>query len=466
MAIIKLGGLLAAMSAGSRADLSSSPVEPLAVVGKPLADGRQPLSVSELQSALNRAASGEVHLPAASFVLDSDELHRSPIQVPNGLRIRGAGIDKTFLEIIGSASCNVFDIADASNVRLSDLTLRGNGASSGYGNGTALLCRLRTAAREGMRNVVVERCGFENFGAEFWIWILNQNESQVIEGIEIRACTFKSRSGNAKNPSNIQVPAFCIGVQGSSRGRGDVRDVSIASNEALIPDLKGFVVVWQGTKNVKIESNIVREPGAKIENDRGAYAIALYDNARGYGRRPSSLTVRDNTIVRPRSCGIYIVMCGQVVVSDNRISGQFDELENTLPKAAIAVNGAEQADVFRNEISDCFGGIVLYAAIIPAVLRAVQNSILNIKGARGFGIKLGTTVDGSDVKYRVTRNQIRALEGMPIVVRMGIRRSFSELTVQDNEISTPNGGCIVSNPFDSSPRHLLKLKSSGNTGCS
>ena len=434
-------------------------------IGTRLPDGRQSVGAVELQNALNRSTSGELRLPAGRYVLDSKELQKTPIQVPTNVTIRGAGIGETSIEIEGEASCNVFELATSSNSGLSDLTLRGNGLSEGYGNGCAVLCILRAASNKGVKNILIERCAFENFASEFWVWILNQSESQTIDGVAIRGCQFRSNGGNAKAASEIRVPAFCIGVQGSSRGHGDVRAVSIQANNATIPDLKGFVVVWQGAKDIVIDSNVIRDAGAKIPNDRGAYAIALYDNARGYGRRPTLLTVRGNTILSPRSCGIYIVMCGKVVVEGNHIEGQFDDQENTLPKAAIAVNGAEVAQIEQNEISDCYGGIVLYAAVVPASLRAVGNSISRIKGERGFGIKLGTTADGDQVKYGVIRNRISGVEGLPIIVRMAARRSFSELSIRDNQIAMPGGACFVSNPFDSSPRHLPDVELTGNTGC-
>jgi nitrous oxidase accessory protein NosD len=68
--------------------------------------------------------------------------------------------------------------------------------------------------------------------------------------------------------------------------------------------------------------------------------------------------VAGNTITNPVSCGVYVAGARNLEIVENRISGQSDRHDATLPKGAIALNHAEHvSDLRDNELTGNYIGI-------------------------------------------------------------------------------------------------------------
>jgi hypothetical protein len=73
---------------------------------------------------------------------------------------------------------------------------------------------------------------------------------------------------------------------------------------------------------------------------------------------PDTISVIGNEITNPVSCGIYVARGRNLDISRNRISGQRDRFDGTLPKGAIALNHAEKVLSLKdNELTDNYIGI-------------------------------------------------------------------------------------------------------------
>jgi parallel beta-helix repeat protein len=76
------------------------------------------------------------------------------------------------------------------------------------------------------------------------------------------------------------------------------------------------------------------------------------------GLFPDSISIVGNTITNPYSCGIYVASARNLRISGNRISGQRDRYDVTLPKGAIALNHASHVQELRdNELLNNYIGI-------------------------------------------------------------------------------------------------------------
>ena len=101
------------------------------------------------------------------------------------------------------------------------------------------------------------------------------------------------------------------------------------------------------------------------------YAIAVYDSAHEKpGLWPDSIQIVDNTIVNPVSCGVYVAAARNLDISRNRISGQTDRWDGTLPKGAIALNHAYNVrSIEGNELANNYIGITVVAGDV-----AIKNN--------------------------------------------------------------------------------------------
>jgi hypothetical protein len=61
--------------------------------------------------------------------------------------------------------------------------------------------------------------------------------------------------------------------------------------------------------------------------------------------------------VNPVSCGVYVAAAKNIEIAHNRISGQSDRLDGTLPKGAIALNHVETVAVQDNELTGNYIGV-------------------------------------------------------------------------------------------------------------
>ena len=166
----------------------------------------------------------------------------------------------------------------------------------------------------------------------------------------------------------IGYPVFMVWLHGSDdSGEGMVENVSIASNTFDADYVKGAVIVWSDTARIAIQYNTIRNAGLQLppapRTELGRYAIAVYNSAHEKpGLWPDTIQIVGNTIVNPVSCGVYVAAARNLDISRNKISGQSDRFDGTLPKAAIALNHAFNVRaVESNELANNYIGITVVA---------------------------------------------------------------------------------------------------------
>lgn len=154
-----------------------------------------------------------------------------------------------------------------------------------------------------------------------------------------------------------------ISMHGSDNsGQGIVADVEVDSNTFNAGYVKGAIAVWSGTRNISITHNAILDVGLRLPpypGELGRYAITVYNSAHnGPGLHPDTVRIEDNTIANPVSAGIYVASARNLQIRRNRISGQRDRNDATLPKGAIALNHAENVSALdQNELTDNYIGI-------------------------------------------------------------------------------------------------------------
>jgi hypothetical protein len=214
-----------------------------------------------------------------------------------------------------------------------------------------------------LKQFTIADCQFENFNGAAWLRVTNYHPSYVISDVQIRHNMFRSRAGNAVNPSNIGFTSFAIQVSGSrNSAAGLVKGLRINGNNIEATHIKGGVGIYAGVADAVIAENTIVNAGADaaIPYDRGAYAISVYDSAYYYdkgqavmlnGAAPDDVHIERNVITRPRSCGIYTAAVNRVWVVGNKISGQTDSKNQTLPKGAIVMNHPTDGTVTDNQLT-------------------------------------------------------------------------------------------------------------------
>jgi hypothetical protein len=110
-----------------------------------------------------------------------------------------------------------------------------------------------------------------------------------------------------------------------------------------------------------VQNNAVRDAGLGLPpapgTELGRYAILIYDSVHeSPGLPPDTIWVVGNEITNPVSCGIYVAKGQNLDISGNRISGQRDRFDGTLPKGAIALNHA--AKVFSLKDNELIGNYI------------------------------------------------------------------------------------------------------------
>jgi Right handed beta helix region len=153
-----------------------------------------------------------------------------------------------------------------------------------------------------------------------------------------------------------------------------VENVSVVSNTFEAGYVKGAVAIWSGTYRITVQNNAILDAGLRLPNppgtDLGRYAILIYNSAHVGprllpGLHPDTIWIVGNTITNPYSCGVYVASAQNLEVTGNRISGQRDRYDVTLPKGAIALAGATNVRVQGNELSDNYVGIAAVAGTTP-----------------------------------------------------------------------------------------------------
>lgn len=328
----------------------------------------------------SRCSVPKVHVAAGTYAFVPAGA-AAGLLLPSNIALVGDGIGKTVLQVSAGKPGANFDsllwARNQDNIQIRGMTMIGNNVvvnnAAGqplntYGTAISIALDEKPAGPaygtpRDLKQFTIADCQFENFNGAAWVRVTNYNASYVISDVEIRHNMFRSRAGNAVNASNIGFTSFAIQVTGSrTSAAGLIKGVRISANNIEATHIKGGVGIYAGVADVVIAENTIVNAGADaaIPDDRGAYAISVYQNAYKYdqgqavmlgGAAPDDVHIERNVITRPRSCGIYTAAVNRVWVVGNKISGQTDGNNKTLPKGAIVMNHPTEGTVTDNQLS-------------------------------------------------------------------------------------------------------------------
>jgi hypothetical protein len=216
---------------------------------------------------------------------------------------------------------------------LRNLSIVGNGSGRSYASGFA------TNVQDG--SIELDSVNLENFRGNYWV--LGQRSR-----LFARRVTAVSRSGNAIDGKAITQLAHVLCVIDG--------ELDVADCELHCAYIKGGVAVF-GASTATVTRTLIADSGtsAEIADNAAAYAILAYAHPSGRPR----LTVVDSVIDGARSCGIYAASCDSVDVRGTRFARIDDRRDDTLPKAAISLNGSPNFSGSGNSFTSCYKKIVL-----------------------------------------------------------------------------------------------------------
>lgn len=350
---------------------------------------------------------GVLLIPGGAYELDSAELAQ-PVTLSDNVIVEGCG---SRLTITGtSQTSSVFAALDRNNVTIRNLSCTGNSVATGYNNGAFFNYFLTPTATANTSGVLVEDVTLDNFKAPYWICVENQNTSRTIIGVTIRRISAYSKAGNAISPTEVVWNASVIAILGNQTGI--VERVHVGELYVDASHIKSGVILYHGVRNALLDNLNIFHAGfsGAFANDAGAYAVQIYDT---YGA--GSGIVVQNVRLSARSCGIYVAGQHAVTISGFVVEGQFDTLDGTLPKGAIAINGTVDCTVREGVIRNCARGIqwsgpsttercdgvisnvkCIDAVTLPLRIRPFSTfpmSGLAIYGSRFTGVNYGAVID-------------------------------------------------------------------------
>jgi hypothetical protein len=296
--------------------------------------------------------------------------------VASGTSIIGDGSQgeqQTVLQIADTGNFMAFLwMRNVSDVSVRQLRFEGTSFESGcpdHHYGGALVVLSDPGQTSGVDRIDISDNVFHNFNGEYWIAVSAEDGSPGIGlngPITISGNVFVSDAGlrgGCAATGGLGYPVAMVSLHGSNlSAQGLVADVAITSNTFLAGYVKDAVAIWSGTLRTAVRSNVILDAGLMLpvvpNTDLGRYAILIYNSAhRGPlvlpGLRPDEVSIVDNTITNPYSCGIYSAAAQTIEIVGNRISGQRDSYDDTLPKGAIVVNRTAKVRALKdNELTD------------------------------------------------------------------------------------------------------------------
>jgi hypothetical protein len=345
------------------------------------ADGSD--NVAALSRTLSECAGRTIHIGEGTYSFNPSGFAPG-LTVPAGTTILGDGSQgphQTVLRIADSGNFMAFLwIRNVSNVSLQRLRFEGTSHESGctlHDYGHAVWVQSDPGQGDSMNEIDISDDVFHNFNGQSWISILAEDGSPGIGvggRITISGNVFISDAdlhGGCAASGGLGYPVAMVWMHGSNLSdRGMVENVSVVSNTFEAGYVKGAVAIWSGTYRVSVQNNTILDAGFRLPNppgtDLGRYAILIYNSAHEGPRQlpglhPDTISIVGNTITNPYSCGVYVASAQNLDISGNRISGQRDRYDATLPKGAIALAGATNVRVQGNELSDNYVAIAAVA---------------------------------------------------------------------------------------------------------
>lgn len=320
--------------------------------------------------------------------------------VANGTVLEGAGANIATPTIFRVSDEGTFAsmlwIRNASHVAIRGIRFEGSHFDSGCGRGLdyghAIYLESDAAAPASVEDVVIAGNVFKDFNGLSWVSLNARDGSPGIglnSLIAIEENSFLSDASLAGGCANLGIgySVAMISIHGSDESaRGMIENVSVSANLFEAAYVKQAVAIWSDTARVDVQHNTIRGAGlglAPASGELGRYAINIYDSAHEKpGLLPSDVHVVGNTIENPVSCGVYVAAARKIEISGNRISGQSDPHDATLPKGAIALNHAEESVVSGNDLRNNHIGITAVAGSV----RIESNTI--VPAADGIRTKI------------------------------------------------------------------------------
>jgi hypothetical protein len=333
-------------------------------------------NIAALNRALTACAGHTLHIAAGIYDL-SPKGFATGLVVPAGTTIMGDGREgptQTVLRVTSSGNfAAVFWIRNVSHVSIRGLRFEGSSYESGCARhldyGHAIYVYSDEGQSASVDDISIVYNAFHNFNGQSWIAANAQPGSPGMGQngpIDISNDLFESDAdlhGGCSGTAGISYPTAMVWLHGSDRSPvGLVSNVSVASNTFNAGFVKSAVAIWSGTRRISVQDNIIRDTGLKLPpepgKELGRYAILVYDSAHDPAGYPDGVAIVGNEISNPVSCGIYVAAAQNLDISRNRISGQSDRFDGTLPKGAIALNHAAKVLSLKdNELINNYIGI-------------------------------------------------------------------------------------------------------------
>jgi hypothetical protein len=338
-------------------------------------------NTAAFKGALKACAGKSIHIPQGTYTFSPHGFDNG-MYIPDKTSIVGDGAEGRPATILRIADTGTFAsflwILDTSNISIQGIRFEGSSYDSGCARrldyGHAISVYSSAGSRAGVEGIHITGNVFHNFNGQSWITMNAADRSPGI-GLQSEIAVSKNAfisdarlQGGCAGSGGIGYPVFMIWLHGSDdSGEGMVENVSIASNTFDADFVKGAVIVWSDTARIAIQYNTIRNAGLQLppapRTELGRYAIAVYNSAHEKpGLWPDTIQIVGNTIVNPVSCGVYVAAARNLDISRNKISGQSDRFDGTLPKAAIALNHAYNVRaVESNELANNYIGITVVA---------------------------------------------------------------------------------------------------------
>jgi hypothetical protein len=359
-------------------------------------------NLNALRRALQACGGKTLHIAAGTYEL-SPKGFDVGLTVPGGTVVIGDGRDgprQTILRVeTGGNLHSVLWIRNVSHVAVHGIRFEGSTYESGcarhldYGHAIYIHSDAGQSAR--VADIDISANTFYNFNGQNWIAVNAQDGSPGVANVRINGNSFESdrRLQGSCAGTDITHATDMVALHGSDQSaNGQVSDVSVASNTFNAAYVNTAVAAWSGTTRIRVENNTVRDAGRGLPqaagSELGSYAVLIYNSAHELpGLHPDVVAVTGNEITNPVSCGVYVAGAADLTISGNRISGQSDRFDDTLPKAAIALNHALRVRVLSdNELRNNYLGI----SSVASELNLGNNRIDPAAGGRASKIIRGT----------------------------------------------------------------------------
>ncbi len=339
------------------------------------ADGSD--NTAALTRTLSECAGRSIHVASGSYVF-SPSGFAPGLRMPPDTSLVGDGSQGDQQTVFQIASTGNFQallwVRNVSNVAIRGIHFEGGSYESGCARhldyGHAIYVQSDAGESRGVDGVEISGNAFHDFNGQSWITVNAADGSPGVglnSAVAIRNNVFDSDAdlrGGCAGSGGISYPVMMVWLHGSDdSAQGLVANATVESNTFNAAYVKGAVVSWSGTRSISIEHNLIRDAGLRLPpapgTELGRYAILVYQSSHERpGLPPDNVRVASNVITNAVSCGIYVAGGRNIEIIANRISGQSDRWDATLPKGAISLNHVKNVSALQdNELANNYIGI-------------------------------------------------------------------------------------------------------------